>query len=273
MDSTYADPTRAAYDSFAPFYDLYTHDYEYRPWLRNIEAAAIRHGLRGSRVLDVGCGTGKSFLPLLELGYEVTACDLSSGMLARAREVAGDAAELHVADMRALPTLGRFDLVTCICDSLNYMLTEEDLSAAFEGVARNLRPGGLFAFDLITIGAFRASFPGDTASEVENAFFCWRRPAEDGVVEPGATFTAVVEVFVTDDGECWRRHSTLHEQRHHPPALVERLLDEAGMELLAVYGQRTGGRLELPADEDAHMKVDYFARRRATTAANPRGGD
>jgi len=272
MDSTYADPTRAAYDSFAPFYDLYTHDFEYRPWLRNIEAAAVRHGLRGSRVLDVGCGTGKSFLPLLELGYEVTACDLSEGMLARAQEVAGDAVVLHVADMRELPTLGRFDFVTCICDALNYMLTDDDLAAAFEGVARNLRPGGLFAFDLVTIGRFRASLSCDTAWEVENAFFCSRQPTESGVMEPGGTFTAVVEVFATDDGECWRRHSTLHAQRHHPPELVEHLLDEAGMELVAVYGQRRGGRLELPADEDAHIKVDYFARRRATTARGYPGG-
>src|SRR3954454_10065655 len=106
MDLTYTDPACAAYDSFAPFYDLYTHDYAYRPWLRNIETAAIGHGLLGSRVLDVCCGTGKSFMPLLERGYDVTACDLSEGMVTRARDAAGGAAEVLVADVRRLPALG-----------------------------------------------------------------------------------------------------------------------------------------------------------------------
>lgn len=265
MDLTLADPTRTAYDSFAPFYDLYTHDYAYESWLRNIEAAAMRHGLHGSRVLDICCGTGKSFVPLLARGYDVTACDLSEAMVERAREAAAGAARVLLADARELPVLGRFDLVTCIGDSLNYMLGDEALGAAFHGVARNLRPGGLFGFDLNTLAAYRGSFPGDTASEVDGAFFCWRRLAEGDLAAAGGTFTSVVEVFATEDGECWRRHSITHAQRHHPPQVVERLLGETGMDLVAVYGQPGGGVLELPADEEVHMKAFYFARRRAGT--------
>ena len=268
MDLICDDQTRAAYDSFAPFYDLYTHDYEYGPWLRNIEDAAIRQGLRGSRLLDVGCGTGKSFLPLLARGYDVTACDISPGMVERARAAAGGAAEVLVADARELPVLGRFDLVLSIDDALNYLISAEELGSAFEGVARNLRPGGIFAFDLNTLGAYRQGFPGDTASEVGNAFFCWRRLASDDAAEAGGTFTSVFEVFATDDGECWHRHSSTHVQRHHPPELVEWLLDAAGMDLLAVYGQPGGGVLELPADEETHVKVFYFARRRAGTTCD-----
>lgn len=275
MDTTYADPIQTAYDSFAPFYDLYTHDYEYGPWLSNIEGAALSHGLRGNRLLDVGCGTGKSFLPMLARGYEVTACDISPAMVERARDAAGDGADVLVADARYLPVLGRFDLVTSIDDALNYLLTDEELSMAFEGVARNLRPGGIFAFDLNTLGSYRHHFPGDTAREVGDAFFCWRRYADGSSAEPGTTFTSVIEVFATDDGDCWRRSSITHVQRHHSRGLIEQLLRDAGLQLLAVYGQLTGGRLEPDADEDTHVKVDYFARRlpgsacREVTRAQP----
>ena len=76
-----SDATRA-YAVLAPAYDLLTAEYAYGPWLAAIERLAREHGLAGHRLLDVGCGTGKSFLPLLERGFHVTACDISPEMVA-----------------------------------------------------------------------------------------------------------------------------------------------------------------------------------------------
>jgi SAM-dependent methyltransferase len=274
MDLTYEDPTLAAYESFAPFYDSYTHDYGHEAWLTNIEEIALSHGLRGNRVLDVGCGTGKSFLPMLERGYDVTACDISPAMVERARSVGGDAVQVVVADARTLPTLGRFDLVTSIDDALNYLLSEEELAMAFEGVARNLRTGGLFAFDLNTLSCYRDYFVRDMAVEVDGAFFCWRGEAEVADVEPGALLTASIEVFSSDDGECWRRSSSRHVQRHHPPQLVEQLLSETGFALVERRGLIVGSQLDPVGDENTHVKLEYFARRLPTShTTNPNGGD
>src|SRR4051812_5012012 len=104
------DQALEAYDGLAPHYDAFTAGYDYERWIDALEGLAIEHGLGGSRVLDVACGTGKSFLPMVERGYEVVACDLSPGMVERAREkVLGTAVELLVADMRSLPELGAFD--------------------------------------------------------------------------------------------------------------------------------------------------------------------
>src|SRR5215217_2508267 len=95
-----------AYAALAPAYDLLTADYAYGPWLAAIERLAIRHGLTGRRLLDVGCGTGKSFMPLLDRGFDVTACDISPEMVAAARAKAAGRADVLVADMRRLPILG-----------------------------------------------------------------------------------------------------------------------------------------------------------------------
>src|SRR3954469_19414203 len=123
MATQVQDPTYEAYELLAPFYDLYTNKYGHEGWLATIEAIALEHGLRGSRLLDVGCGTGKSFLPMLARGYEVTAFDISPAMAARACEAAaGSEAEVLVADVRDLPQLGRFDIATALDDALNYML-------------------------------------------------------------------------------------------------------------------------------------------------------
>src|SRR4051812_50214555 len=78
-----------AYEALAPFYDEFTAAYAHGAWLRALERELRRLGLSGRRVLDVACGTGKSSLPLVELGYEVSACDVSPTMVDVARRRPG----------------------------------------------------------------------------------------------------------------------------------------------------------------------------------------
>ncbi|MEA2405792.1 MAG: hypothetical protein QOE08_2439 [Thermoleophilaceae bacterium] len=256
-----SDPALTAYESLAPFYDAYTEGYDHERWLLNLEAIAVEHGLSGKSLLDVGCGTGKSFVPLLRRGYEVMACDLSPAMVALARERADGMARVMVADARELPTLGSFDLVTCLDDALNYLTSDEDLGAAFESVARNLRPGGILVFDLNSLATYRGFFAQDAVVEVDGALFCWRGEGHEGV-EPGGLCSSTIEIFSTDDGECYRRRRSTHVQRHHAPELVARLLDEAGLELVERRGQVTGAAVEPDGDDGRHVKLVYFARRR-----------
>src|SRR6266550_3766202 len=206
------DPAVAAYERMAPYYDLFTESYDYERWLSKLEALAMEHGLEGKRLLDVGCGTGKSFAPMLARGYEVVGCDISPAMVEKAREAAAGRAQVLVADMRDLPLLGAFDLVTCLDDALNYVLSEDELCASLAGMAANLRPGGLLLFDLNTVANYRRLFAHDFAQESEGVFFCWRGEAEQDAA-PGEVHSAVVEVFAHDGGECWRRHSSRHVQR------------------------------------------------------------
>src|SRR5579864_1980256 len=147
MTTTAPTPLRSrgavdAYDSLAFAYDVLTAGYCHDRWLAEIERVAKAYGLRGTRLLDIACGTGKSFLPLAARGYEITACDVSSRMVAIARAKAPEAA-ITVEDMRELPTMGCFDLVTCLDDAVNYLLSEEELADFFDGVARNLDDHGV----------------------------------------------------------------------------------------------------------------------------------
>src|SRR3982751_6899693 len=81
-----------AYEAIAPVYDDFTAHHDYELWLGNFLPKLRNHGLRGRRLLDIGCGTGKSFLPMLERGWQVTACDISPSMLELAEAKAGNAA-------------------------------------------------------------------------------------------------------------------------------------------------------------------------------------
>jgi SAM-dependent methyltransferase len=251
--------TLTAYERLAPAYDVLTADYCHGRWLAVLEALALEHGLRGKRLLDVACGTGKSFLPLLERGYDVVGCDLSPAMLARAAAKA-PRARLVLADMRRLERLGEFDLVTCLDDSLNYVLTRAEASDSIVAMAANLAPGGLLAFDVNTLGTYRRLFGRDSVSDTGERVFCWRGEAS-GDAAAGERFAAAIDVFSHAHDGCWTRATSRHEQRHHPRAEIEAALALAGLELVAVRGQAVGARLEPEPDEERHQKLVFLARR------------
>ncbi len=257
------DPARCAYAALAPFYDRFTADYVYDSWLAQIEERALALGLDGRRALDIGCGTGKSFAPLLARGYEVSGCDLSPEMVEQARlKFSGLVEDLFIADMRELPAVGVFDLVTCIDDAINYLLSADELVAAFAGVAQVLAPAGIFAFDVNSLKTYRTTFTQTFLREDTGGLFCWHGEGA-ATIRPGDAASARIEAFIEGEDALWLRVSSRHVQRHHPVATILGALAAAGLECAAVAGQRPGCQLEDGVDEDEHIKVVYFARRRA----------
>ena len=258
MTSTLESDSALAYAVLAPAYDLLTARYEYGPWLAAIERLARRHGLAGRRVLDVGCGTGKSFLPLLERGFEVTACDISPEMVADAQRKAGDRAAVVVADMRRLPVLGEFDLIVCLNDGINHLLGLDEVADAFAGLHANLAPGGLLVFDVTMLAAYR-EVP-DVVVEDDERLVCWRgAPAE--LAGPGAEAEIVIDIFSHEGDGLWRRSVSRQRHRHHRVADLRRLAEGAGLVVAAVLGQRPGAVFDDALDERVHRKAAFVMRR------------
>jgi SAM-dependent methyltransferase len=247
-----------AYATLAPYYDAFTRHHQHDVWLERLEALARTHGLAGRRVLDVACGTGKSLVPLVRRGYHGTGCDLSADMLEHARRALPDA-HLHRADMRALPrSIGVFDWITCLDDALNYLLGRDDLARALASMAGLLRSGGLLTFDLNSLSAHREGFAATWVVEQPGLFFCWQgRGCAPQTGEPGR---ADISIFERADG-AWHRHASRHDQRWWSRDDVQRACGPAGLTLVAVHGQLPGARLQPHADEAAHTKLVYVARR------------
>jgi SAM-dependent methyltransferase len=254
-----ADLNPSAYDAFAPFYDGFTAASDYEAWTEHLLAHATRHGLAGLALLDLACGTGNSFVPFLRRGFRVTACDASPAMLAEAA-LKAPAAELLHCDIRELPVLGSFDLVTCFDDSLNYLADESELAAAFAAMARNLAPGGVAAFDLNSLLAYRTTFASDSVSERDDVVFAWHGLAAPDA-EPGSAAEAQIDVFAPRDDGAYERVTTHHRQRHFERERVLELLARARLECVAVNGVLPDASLADHADEERHPKVLYTARR------------
>jgi SAM-dependent methyltransferase len=253
-----ADPVVVGYAALAPAYDTLTRGYDYDRWLVEIERIALAHGLTGRRVLDVACGTGKSFLPLLRAGYSVTGCDISRAMLERAA-VKAPGVPLHEADMRSLPVFGEFDLVTCLDDALNHLMERDELVAALTGIRRNLAPGGIAVWDLNTLAAYGEMFAETHVIAAGETFLVWE--GRTGRPAPGMHAEVVMHVFQERSRGCWRRSVSHQQQRHWPEDVTRAAATEAGLRLVAVVGQQTGVVIEPEIDEARDTKALYFATR------------
>jgi SAM-dependent methyltransferase len=109
----------------------------------------------GTSVLDVGCGQGRTLLPLVRAGFYVTGLDLSEPMLefaarclAQEREDVRDRGRLLHADMRDFDAGRQFDLAIIAFRSFQMLLTPEDEQACLDAIHRHLRPGGTLVVTL-----------------------------------------------------------------------------------------------------------------------------
>jgi SAM-dependent methyltransferase len=107
------------------------------------------YGITQARILDLACGTGILAISLASQGHIVRGIDISPAMvaLAKSKSVGITNVSFEVQDMTEFVVPGKFDLITCTFDSLNYILNGDGVRAMFSRVARSLTKSGLFVFD------------------------------------------------------------------------------------------------------------------------------
>jgi SAM-dependent methyltransferase len=248
-----------AYDAIAPVYDDFTAHHDYRLWIGKLLELGEANGLRGDTVLDVACGTGKSFIPLVERGWKVTACDISPSMAELARAKVGPEVRIEIADMRELPVFGSFDLVACLDDAVNYLHSQAELEQALRAMAANMAPHALLIFDSNTLTTYRGFFGEHVEVEANGRRMIWDGRS-GGEVAPGEISEASFEVEPLTPGTGPSIAPELHRQRHHPEPEVRAAITAAGLELCGLYGHHHDGIPRQPMSEDDHTKAIYVAR-------------
>ena len=144
-------------------------------------------------VLDLGCGTGTITELLYEKGYDMIGVDSSEEMLQIALdkkfETGSDILYL-CQDMRELDLYSTVGTVVSVCDSLNYLLMDEDVLQTFHLVNNYLFPGGIFIFDFNTIYKYEEVIGDVTIAENrEDCSFIWENfySCEDHINEYDVT--------------------------------------------------------------------------------------
>jgi ubiquinone/menaquinone biosynthesis C-methylase UbiE len=226
-------------------YDQFASIYQRGPYLRFSQELAQsiipeyleELGIKPTRLLDIACGEGTFAVAMKKLGYTVTGIDQSSAMIALAKERAkeeGVAVNFIVEDMKTMSFIDEFDLVTCFFDSLNYLVTINDLQQAFAGAYQALKPGGIYIFDMNTVYGLAVDWmrhqtyiQNETQDfiELHRQYFDYEN----------LIATIAITVFAKA-GDSWQRFDEDHQERGYPIADIHFLLEKTGFQILSTYG-------------------------------------
>lgn len=224
-----------AYTSFASVYDQFMDNIPYEEWGKYVRELLLEHGIKDGLVLDLGCGTGSMTEVLADYGYDMIGVDISEDMLEIAMEKrleSGQDILYLLQDMREFELYGTVGAVVSICDSVNYLLEEEDLVDTFKLVNNYLDPGGLFIFDLNTEYKYRELLGDRTiAEDREDESFIW----DNYYDEEEQINEYALSIFIREEGDLFRKFTETHYQRAYSLDTIKECLSEAGMEFVAVY--------------------------------------
>jgi SAM-dependent methyltransferase len=226
----------ADYDDFAWFYNRYWNEEFHSLAFPILERIWLPHVPAGARILDVCCGTGYLAGLLAARGYRVTGFDASAGMIRYARENV-PAAEFAVCTAGSFHRETRYDAAVSTFDSLNHILELKDLEAALRNVGGLLRPGALFAFDMLLDKAYQTDWG--------EAFALVRDDHVLTITGAGYDFrtrlaSCTITMFRLINGN-WRRSDSLIRERCHTVEEIGEAVTRAGFGELTCYDARDLG--------------------------------
>lgn len=224
-----------AYTSFAAVYDMFMDNIPYGEWCEYLTSLLREYGILDGLLLDLGCGTGSLTELLAKKGYDMIGVDVSGDMLQLAmekREQSGADILYLLQDMREFELFGTVRAVVSICDSMNYILSLEELTQVFRLVNNYLDPSGILIFDLNTEYKYREILGTSTiAEDREESSFIWENDyqEEDRINEYDLT------LFIREEGTRYRKYQETHYQRAYSLEEVKTAIREAGMEFVTAY--------------------------------------
>ena len=245
-----------AYTDFASVYDTFMDDTPYQEWADFLAELISTYGIskpykNGEKVpgtessekekletekdlvVDLGCGTGTLTELLSQKGYDMIGVDMSAEMLNVAlakKEKSGSPILYLCQDMRELDLYSTVGTVISVCDSVNYLLEDEEVLETFGLVNYYLYPGGIFLFDFNTVYKYEQII-GDTtiAENREKCSFIW----ENYYHEDGHINEYDLTVFAREEkSRLFRRFTETHFQRGYTVEEMKGFLEQAGLELI-----------------------------------------
>ncbi len=242
------------FTNIAPYYDTIMSFVNYPGWVSYIETILLTNNVEAKQILDMACGTGTCLKLWLEKGYQVIGLDRSFTMLEICKKKIShynNNLGLINCDMRNVSLKSPVPIITCLYDSLNYLLSEGDLLSCFHNVYNNLTPQGIFIFDMNTIHSLCDEWGNNTFHRKDkNIFSTWQNiyDRKTNISTLKLTLKIKENTKAVMLREC-------HKERAYPLTVIRNLLDNAGFSF-SLYRHLTFR----PADEN-DLRIMGVARK------------
>ena len=225
-----------AYTSFAAVYDTFMDNIPYEEWEKYLKSLLYEYGVREGLVLELGCGTGNMTEILAQSGYDMIGVDNAEEMLEIAiekRMKSGLDILYLQQDMREFELYGTVKAIVSVCDSVNYILEEEELEEVFRLVNNYLDPGGVFIFDFNTVYKYREILGDQTIAENrDECSFIW----DNYYYEEERINEYELSLFIREgDSELYRKYQETHFQKAYDLETMKRLITQSGLEYITAY--------------------------------------
>lgn len=246
----------AYFNAFSSVYDEYTQNVNYAERAGYIAELLQKSGVSDGILLDAACGTGSLSLQLCRLGFDIIAVDNSPDMLMVAREKLSavlDKALLLCQDITQLDLYGTVDCVVCSLDSVNHLLTPEEVLAAFKSIGVFTRSGGVFVFDVNTLYKHRNLLSDNTfVFENDSSFLVWRNSECDD----NDVVNIILDIFIEDENGCYKRCCEDFSERAYDTALLSELLEKAGFSVEKICGD-----MSFSAPKEQEERIYFVAKK------------
>ena len=272
-----------AYTGFAQVYDIFMDNVPYSEWADYLTNLLVEHGVEDGLVLELGCGTGNITRKLSAKGYDMIGIDNSEEMLEIARDreydntfedeneeqdqeeqdqeeqtqeeqtqeeqdqesVKNNSILYLQQDMRNFELYGTVTAVVSICDSMNYITSNQDLLKVFKLVNNYLDTDGIFIFDMNTEYKYKHILADNTIAENrDDCSFIWENYYDEDKMLNEYNLTVYVKLEDDDSDQedqedqevqLFERFEETHYQKAYSLDTVKKLLEEADMEFITVY--------------------------------------
>lgn len=227
-----------SYTGFAGVYDAFMDNIPYKKWSEYLAGLLREYNIDSGLVAELGCGTGNITTELTQWGYDMIGIDNSDEMLSIAigkRENSpGKAGEILylLQDMREFELYGTVAAIISICDSINYITSEEDLLTVFKLVNNYLDPDGIFIFDLNTVYKYSAVLADNTIAENrEDCSFIW----DNYYYEDEMINEYDLTIYMKEKKNRFLRFDEIHYQKAYTLETIKRLLKESGLLYITAF--------------------------------------
>ncbi len=223
---------------FARVYDKFTENTEVEGRAAFTVELLRNYGVNDGFVLDLACGTGRLSEALIRAGYDLICTDVSEDMLAEARrrlQPYGEKALILQQDMRAIDLYGTVRACVCSLDSVNHLISAEDVRRVFALVSLFTEPGGVFVFDVNSVYKHEAVLADNTfVYEDDTDLLVWQNEYDPR----DRTVQMLIDVFSLRPDGAYDRFSEEITERAYTVEELTGMLSGAGFREICVFGDR-----------------------------------